>query len=56
MLEWTKTLVSPGTSIRDALAQIEKGKAQIALVVDENQVLKGVVTDGDVRRGILSGV
>ena len=56
MREWTKTLIAPETSIRDALAQIDLGEVQIALVVDADRVLQGVVTDGDVRRGILRGI
>lgn len=56
MLDWTHTLILVGASIRDALAQIEKGKVQIAIVVNENRVLQGIVTDGDIRRAILNGI
>ena len=44
------------TSIHDALKIINKGGGQIALVVDGEQKLLGTITDGDVRRGLLSGI
>jgi dTDP-glucose pyrophosphorylase len=45
------------TNIRDALKIIDRqGGQKIALVVDSDQKLLGTVTDGDVRRGILSGI
>ena len=45
------------TNIHDALKIIDhQGGQKIALVVDGDQKLLGTVTDGDVRRGILSGV
>lgn len=42
-------------TIKDAINIIEIGKAQIALIVDSTGKLLGVVTDGDVRRGLLKG-
>ena len=56
MKTWQQLLISPVASIRDAIARIDSGNAQIALVVDGNGVLVGTVTDGDVRRGILRGL
>ena len=47
------TLLTP---IKDAIRVIDQGAAQIALVVDSQQRLLGVITDGDIRRGILRGV
>ena len=44
------------TNIRDALKIIDHRGGQIALVVDNGHKLLGTVTDGDVRRGILSGI
>jgi len=48
--------VSHSLKIIDSLQQMEKGTAQIVLVVDEDNRLLGTVTDGDVRRGILKGI
>jgi len=47
--------VSPDAPIVDAIQAIERGGAQIAIVVDENRRLLGTVTDGDVRRALLRG-
>ena len=44
------------TNIHDALKIIDRRGGQIALVVDGGHKLLGTVTDGDVRRGILSGI
>jgi dTDP-glucose pyrophosphorylase len=50
---WKKLLIGPGQSIRDALQRINAGGGCIALVVDDELNLLGVVSDGDVRRGLL---
>jgi dTDP-glucose pyrophosphorylase len=42
-------------SINDAIMRLNHAATQILLVVDKNQILLGTVTDGDVRRAILSG-
>ncbi len=51
-------LIPPATSILDTMAVIENapplsGISGIAIVVDDNQRLMGVVTDGDIRSAIL---
>lgn len=56
MKDWKDLSVGPNQSIRDALAVIDEGGIQIALVIDANARLQGVVTDGDIRRGILQGL
>jgi dTDP-glucose pyrophosphorylase len=48
--------IAPTQSVRDTIALIGANRGQIALVVDVQSRLLGVVTDGDVRRGILRGV
>lgn len=48
--------VSPESSIIEAINTIEKGHAQIVLVVDAEYRLLGTVTDGDVRRAILQQI
>jgi len=48
--------VSAATSLRDALDRIERAGMGVAFVVDDDAKLRGVVTDGDVRRGLLTGV
>jgi dTDP-glucose pyrophosphorylase len=49
------TVAATGT-LRDALAAVDLGGAGIALAVDDEGRLVGVVTDGDIRRALLGGV
>lgn len=48
--------VAPGATIRDVLARIERGGEGLALVLDEERRLLGVITDGDVRRAMLANL
>lgn len=50
---WKNIAIAPESSIRDALLLLDKEALRIALVVDANDQLLGVLTDGDVRRGLL---
>ncbi|MGI9325556.1 MAG: nucleotidyltransferase family protein [Pseudomonadales bacterium] len=54
--DWKSAIVRPEASIRDAIAIIDKSTLKIALVVGDDDQLLGVVTDGDIRRGILRQV
>jgi len=56
MKNWRDVSLRPEQTIRAALEVIDQGGIQIALLTDENDCLQGVVTDGDIRRGILQGV
>ena len=42
-------------TIREAMAAIDAGAAEISVVVDALNRVQGTVTDGDVRRGLLRG-
>ncbi|MBI5885823.1 MAG: nucleotidyltransferase family protein [Deltaproteobacteria bacterium] len=56
MKDWRRVVTGPDTTIKAAIEIIDKSGAQIALVADDNSVLMGTVTDGDVRRAILKGL
>lgn len=56
MNSWAKAIVRLEDPVSDAIAKIDAGSIQIALVVDATGKLKGTVTDGDVRRGLLKGI
>jgi len=43
------------SSIKQALQIIDSGAVKFAIVVDENGLLLGTITDGDIRRAILDG-
>ena len=49
-------LVPPTASVRQTLETITKNSRQAVMVVDDAGLLVGVVTDGDVRRGLLRNV
>ena len=49
------SLVPESGTLRDAMATLDRGARQIALVVDPDGRLVGVVTDGDLRRALLGG-
>lgn len=53
--DWKLIAVTPESSIKDTLGVMDKAALQIALVVSDDQVLLGTVTDGDIRRGLLKG-
>ena len=53
--DWKDILTPPTLSIVDTMRLIDKTAMQIALVTDENGMLLGTVTDGDIRRAILKG-
>ncbi len=49
--------IASGTTLRDAIRAIDaSGRLSIALLVDEERRLLAVITDGDVRRGLLAGL
>jgi dTDP-glucose pyrophosphorylase/CBS domain-containing protein len=48
-------LVSPDLPASRALRQMDAGGEKILFVVGDDRVIQGVVTDGDVRRWIISG-
>jgi len=49
-------LIQPNLSIRETIEVINQGALGIALIIDENRLLKGTATDGDIRRAILNGI
>ena len=53
--DWRKCCVDEISSLRHAMEVINAASMQVALIVDEECHLKGILTDGDVRRAILRG-
>lgn len=53
---WKKTILSPTASIKDAAENLTKSALKICLVIDSDGKLFGTLTDGDIRRGLLSGM
>lgn len=53
---WQKCLVPATATVQDVIRNLDASTLQIALVVAEDNVLLGTVTDGDVRRALLRGL
>ncbi|MBY7732720.1 nucleotidyltransferase family protein [Vibrio splendidus] len=54
--EWQNVLLEPTSTILQALDIINREALRVALVVDKDNHLVGVVTDGDIRRGLLNNL
>lgn len=50
-----KYIIQDNLDLESALKKIEENKCGAVLVVDQNNTVKGLITDGDVRRLILAG-
>lgn len=55
MKNWETVLISPDTSILEAIAKIDAAATKMALVVNAERILLGTLSDGDIRRSLLSG-
>lgn len=56
MKKWQSVLVAAETPIVEAIKVLDKGALRIALIVDDEQKLIGTLTDGDIRRALISHV
>ena len=54
--DWRRALVTEGTTLQEAIRNLNESSLQIALVVSPEGLLVGTLTDGDIRRGLLSGM
>ncbi len=55
MIDIKNLCIAPNITIKESMRVIEAGTYKIALVVDAHHKLKGVLTDGDIRRALLEG-
>lgn len=57
MTDHSPHIISTDSTIIDALARLNElsGKAMTLLVIDADGVMRGTLTDGDIRRGLLDG-
>jgi dTDP-glucose pyrophosphorylase/CBS domain-containing protein len=54
MMDWRRTVVAANSELIDAINTINETAIQIALVLDDAGRLLGTLTDGDIRRAVLS--
>ena len=52
MREHSGMCVTPSTNIRDVISAISRGRCGLAVILNEDHSVRGVVTDGDIRRGM----
>jgi len=53
---YRKVLIRPNVCIREALKQMNEAALQVLVVVDEENRIVGIITDGDVRRSLLDNI
>ena len=53
---WHKAVLKNNSSVGDAIKNLDQFPIKIVLVCDEDGVLEGTVSDGDIRRGLLKGL
>lgn len=55
MADWKDVIVSPDTTLGEAIAKVDSAGLQVALVLAADTSLLGILTDGNIRRAILAG-
>ena len=55
MIDLNSLLIKKSSTIKEVMGLINRSGLGLAIVTDENNLLSGVITDGDIRRGILKG-
>ena len=55
MRRFADALVPQGATLRDVLTAMTRSARQVALIVDEDRHLLGLMTDGDARKALLRG-
>ncbi|UPR33114.1 nucleotidyltransferase family protein [Vibrio cyclitrophicus] len=53
---WQRTLIPESSTIKQALEIINTEALRVAVVVDQKQKLLGMISDGDIRRGLLNNL
>ena len=53
-MDWKSLLARENITVKEALKKMDAGAQRILFIVNKEGVLRGVITDGDIRRHILS--
>jgi dTDP-glucose pyrophosphorylase len=53
---WRKAILSKEATFKDAIRCLNDSSMKIVLVVNEQGILEGTISDGDIRRGLLRGL
>ena len=55
-MELSKNVISINSNLLDVLKKIDQSSIQTVFVVNDNNEVIGVITDGDIRRGLIKGL
>lgn len=53
---WRQAILAEGATIQQAIVNLNQVSIKIVMVVNENGGLVGIISDGDIRRGLLKGL
>ena len=53
---WRRAILSNSANISQAIQNLDQNAIKIIIIADENGVLEGTISDGDIRRGLLRGL
>ena len=53
--DWSRAVLREDATIEEVIRNLETTALRVALIVDTSEKLIGIVTDGDIRRGFISG-
>ena len=51
---WKKSLISENASLSMAIKAINSNRSKVAVIINRNKNVLGLLTDGDIRRAILN--
>ncbi len=54
--DWKNITVNEKSPFSDAINILSKGGYQLCLVIDKRNILKGIITDSDIRKGLIRGL
>ena len=55
MKSWTECVLTPDSTIKEIIENLNQTSARIVLIADSRMLFKGIVVDGDIRRAMLRG-
>lgn len=54
-MQLTDLMIHSGTTLREALSKIDRNGMGVIFIVNDNEKLEGILSDGDIRRALLKG-
>jgi dTDP-glucose pyrophosphorylase len=54
--DWKKTILPKGSTIAEVIKCMNESKYQIVIIYYDDLTFYGIITDGDIRRGLINGI